>query len=49
VDAAVNTTIINGKVIMHDKIIGTVDEPQIAANSQQIAEKVWRRFHESQP
>jgi putative selenium metabolism protein SsnA len=48
VDAAVNTTIINGKVIMHDKIIGTVDEAQIAAQSQQIAEKVWRRFHESQ-
>jgi putative selenium metabolism protein SsnA len=49
VDAAVNTTIINGKVVMHDKIIGTVDEAKIAADSQQIAEKVWRRFHESQP
>ena len=48
VDAAVNTTIINGKTIMHDKIIGTVDEAQIAAQSQQVAQKVWRRFHEGQ-
>lgn len=47
VDTPVNTTIINGKVIMHDKIIGQVDEAQIAADSRKVAEKVWQKFHES--
>jgi putative selenium metabolism protein SsnA len=47
VDAAVNTTIINGKVIMHDKIVGHLDEAKIAAESRQVAEKVWKKFHES--
>jgi putative selenium metabolism protein SsnA len=47
VDAPVNTTIINGKVIMHDKAIAGIDEAQIAADSRRCAEGVWKRFHES--
>jgi putative selenium metabolism protein SsnA len=46
VDAPVNTTIINGKIIMHNKIIEGIDEAKIAAESRQVAEKVWQRFHE---
>lgn len=46
VDAPVNTTIINGKIIMHDKIIEGIDEAKIAAESRQIAEKVWAKFHQ---
>lgn len=47
VDAPVNTTIINGKVVMHDKIIDTLDEAKIAADSRQVAQRVWKRFHNS--
>ncbi|MDQ7025202.1 MAG: putative aminohydrolase SsnA [Anaerolineae bacterium] len=47
VDTPVNTTIINGKVMMHDKIIGHLDEVKIAAESRKIAEKVWQKFHDS--
>lgn len=46
VDAPVNTTIINGRLIMHDKIITGIDEAKIAADSRQCAEKIWQRFHE---
>jgi len=46
VDAPVNTTIINGKIIMHDKVIAGLDEAKIAAQSREVAQKVWRRFAE---
>jgi len=45
VDAPVNTTIINGKIIMHDKVIDGIDEAKIAADSRACAEQVWARFH----
>lgn len=45
VDAPVNTTIINGKIVMHDKVIDGVDEAHIVAESHTCAEKVWSRFH----
>jgi putative selenium metabolism protein SsnA len=44
VDAPVNTTIINGRVVMHDKIIAGIDEAEIAAKSRQCAARVWERF-----
>ena len=47
VDTAVNTTIINGKVIMHDKQIPHVDEAAIAAKSRVVAERVWKRYAEA--
>lgn len=47
VDAPVNTTIINGKIIMHDKVIDGIDEEKVAADSRQCAEAVWKRFHSS--
>ena len=47
VDTPVNTTIINGKIIMHDKVINGVDEAKIAADSRQCAEAVWKKFQGS--
>ena len=44
VDAAVDTTIINGKIIMRGKQIPQLDEAKISADSRACAEKVWQRF-----
>lgn len=43
-DAPVDTTIINGRVIMQNKEIAGLDEETIAAHSRECAEGVWRRF-----
>ncbi|MCO6451757.1 MAG: putative aminohydrolase SsnA [Caldilineales bacterium] len=45
IDADVDTTIIDGKVIMRNKVIAGLDEAQIAAESRVVAEKVWQRYH----
>ena len=47
VDTAVNTTIINGKIIMHDKQIPSIDEVAIAAQSRVVAGRVWKRYAEA--
>ena len=47
VDAPVNTTIINGKIIMHNKVIDGIDEAKIAAESREVGKKVWAKFHEA--
>ena len=43
-DAQVDTTIINGKMVMHQKEIKELDETAIAAKSSECAEKVWKKF-----
>lgn len=43
-DAGVDTTIINGKIVMQDKQIAGIEEEKIAAESRRCAEKVWRKF-----
>lgn len=40
---SVTHTIINGKVIMKDRIIQTVDEERIFSESRQAAERLWKR------
>ncbi len=45
VDAAVDTAIINGQIVMQDKKIPHLDEPALAAASRRVAEQVWERFH----
>ncbi len=45
IDAEVDTTIINGRVIMQGKQIPHLDEAQIAADSRAVAEDVWLRYH----
>ncbi len=44
VDAPVATTIINGKIIMQDHVIAGIDEAKIAAESREVARRVWERF-----
>ncbi|MFQ5741218.1 MAG: amidohydrolase family protein, partial [Acidobacteriota bacterium] len=44
VDAAVDSAIVNGRVVMHNKEIPHIDEGEVAAQSQLCAERVWRRF-----
>ncbi len=43
-DAPVNTTIINGRVVMHNKQLIDIDEAEVAAKSREVAGKVWERF-----
>lgn len=44
VDAEVDTTIINGKVVMRGKALPHLDEARLASDSRRCAEKVWDRF-----
>ncbi len=44
-DAPVDTTIINGNIIMQNKQVLGINEAKIAAESQKVAQGVWRRFH----
>lgn len=40
----VETTIINGKVVMENRILINLDEERIMAKSRELAAEVWRRF-----
>ena len=40
----VDTTIINGKIVMENRELKTIDEEQVYARSQELANKVWMRF-----
>lgn len=44
VDMPVNTTMINGKIVLHDKVVLGVDEADIAKRSRKVAEGVWQRY-----
>jgi cytosine/adenosine deaminase-related metal-dependent hydrolase len=44
-DAPVDTTIVNGRVIMKNKEIAGLDEDGIAAHARECAEQVWARFN----
>lgn len=43
-DAPVDTTIINGKIVMRNKYIEGIDEEEIARASQAVAKETWQRF-----
>lgn len=40
----VDTTIINGKVLMENRKLVNLDEEQIYARAQELAQEVWKRF-----
>lgn len=46
IDAEVDTTIVNGKVIMRNKRIDHIDEAAIAADSRTVAQRVWKKYHD---
>ena len=45
VDAEVDTTIVNGRVLMQNKQIPHLDEYEIAAASRTVAERIWEKYH----
>ena len=42
----VTTTIVGGKVLMHDRELTTLDEEEIMARARELSKKVWRRYEE---
>jgi cytosine/adenosine deaminase-related metal-dependent hydrolase len=40
----VTTTIVNGRVLMRDRQLLTLDEGEITAKSRELAARVWERF-----
>lgn len=45
-DSVVDTTIVNGEIVMRDKVIPGIDEAEIAAASQTVAKATWERYQE---
>ncbi|RMI01672.1 MAG: putative aminohydrolase SsnA [Calditrichaeota bacterium] len=45
VDAPVDTTIINGEIVMEHGQLPQVDEAAVAAEARKVAAKVWERFY----
>ena len=45
VDATVDTTIVNGKVLMENKKLVGIDEERITTKSRELAQKLWDRFN----
>ncbi|HZW82423.1 MAG TPA: putative aminohydrolase SsnA [Candidatus Deferrimicrobium sp.] len=41
---AVDTTIINGKVLMEDRVLTGLDEAEINAKARELSRRVWERF-----
>lgn len=41
---SVDTTVINGKVVMENRKLVNIDEERIMARSRELAAKVWKRF-----
>ncbi|MDA8442487.1 MAG: putative aminohydrolase SsnA [Peptococcaceae bacterium] len=41
---SVTTTIINGKVVMHERQLTNLDEAAICARSRELSSKLWERF-----
>jgi putative selenium metabolism protein SsnA len=46
VDATVDTTVCQGKILMRGKQILSMDEKRIAARSRELAPKMWKRLQE---
>jgi len=44
-DAEVDTTIINGKIIMKNRTIPDIDEEEIAEKAKVVAKRIWEKFY----
>jgi cytosine/adenosine deaminase-related metal-dependent hydrolase len=40
----VETTVVDGKVLMHDRKLPGIDEKAVNARARELAEKMWERF-----
>lgn len=45
-DSMITTTIVDGKVLMKDRQLLTLDEKEIASRSRELASQVWKRYSE---
>jgi cytosine/adenosine deaminase-related metal-dependent hydrolase len=43
-DSMVTTTIVNGKILMKDRQLLTLDEKEIAAKARELAAQTWKRY-----
>lgn len=48
-ESMVTTTIVGGKVLMHQRQLLTLDEAEIAARAREIAPRVWQRYQLNVP
>ena len=46
-DGMVNTTIVNGKVIMRNRKFALLDEEEIIKEAKKVSTFVWKRYHDS--
>lgn len=46
-DGMVTTTIVDGKILMHDRQIKSLDEKEIVKEAKRISKTVWERYHGS--
>ncbi len=45
-DAAVDTSIINGRIVLDNRRIVDLDEEKIAFEARRVAGRVWKKFHD---
>jgi hypothetical protein len=43
-ESAVETTIVAGKILMHDRKLLNLDEEEVNAKARELAVKLWERF-----
>jgi cytosine/adenosine deaminase-related metal-dependent hydrolase len=48
-ESMISTTIVQGKVLMKDRVLTTLDEDRIKARSREIVPAFWRRYEELVP
>jgi putative selenium metabolism protein SsnA len=48
-ESMVTTTIVDGNVLMRDRVLLTLDEDEIAARSREVTPALWRRYEELVP
>lgn len=48
-DSMVTSTIVDGRLLMRDRRLLTLDEAEISARARQLAPAVWKRYHSHVP
>lgn len=48
-ESMITTTIVSGKVLMHDRQVFTMDEEAVFANARALSPDVWKRYQEFVP
>jgi cytosine/adenosine deaminase-related metal-dependent hydrolase len=48
-DSMVTTTIVGGRMLMHDRELLVLDEERVAARSRELAAETWERYQKHVP